>query len=115
MRSWARPGFMLEYLTVSHPESKSTPTFSDFRLLRGLLPRKIFKTGHHRLQNCANGSRHAYAGRCSYGPIMLNKVLVQIVFEIPEFGAPQHSWGLKKVPNFFFGADFRGFAGILRQ
>ena len=44
---------------------------------------------------------------------MLNKVLKKIVRRFSEIWAPEHCLGPKKVPKFFFEADFGGFAGIL--
>ena len=48
------------------------------------------------------------------GSIVLNKVLVPIKFGNFEKSAPKPPGGPKKVPNFFFEADFRGLAWILR-
>ena len=99
---------------MAHPESKSGRTFSNFPLLLAPWGRQIFKTGDHRSQNCANISRCAFAVRLSCVSIVLNKVLVRIVLGNFEISAPEYWWGPKKVPNFFFDADFGGFAGILR-
>ena len=114
MRSRAGPDFMAKYITVPHPESKSTPTFSDFPLLLAPWDREFFKMKDHRLQNCALISRCAYAGRFYWVSIVLNKLLVQILLGNFEISVPEHWRGPKKVPKKIFEADFGGFTLILR-
>ena len=99
---------------MPHPESKSTPTFSDFPLLLAPWDGEIFKTEDHRLQKVRRAVRCAFADRLCWRSFVLNKLLVQIAFQGSEIFDPKHRWGPKKVPKIFFDADFGGFAGILR-
>ena len=45
---------------------------------------------------------------------MLKKLLAEIVSSEVSQNGPRKMLGPKKVPNFFFDADFGGFAGILQ-
>ena len=75
---------------MCHPESKSTPTFSDFPLLLGLWPRQIFKTGDQLAQKLTYGWRMEYAGRCTWVFNVQWEVLVQIVLANSEIWGPEH-------------------------